>query len=209
MTRLQWTDKTGRVYSGQPDDVMRLAYQAGQHHTIKPCGMFIPKDHLTNQERSMSTPSTPTATMSCVAGCDTTHFGFDGVVGFDYCLECGSIAGYPFGTAPQATPQPTPSPPAPQPALPRQSERLARLAEEPIDDVVHTPKGTWTRFDGKWCARVPVRDGFDIPFGSDIEVSRKNGSTATVTAGETIRRFSNKETGGLPFVAIIEVIKED
>lgn len=209
MTRLQWTDKTGRVYSGQPDDVMRLAYQAGQHHTIKPCGMFIPKDHLTNQERSMPTPSTPTATMSCT-GCDNvTTFGFDGVLGIDYCRECGSIAGYPFGTAPQATPQPTPPPPAPQPALPRQSERLARLAEEPVDDEDRTPKGTWTKFDGTWCARVPVRDGFDIPFGSDIEVSRKNGSTATVTAGETIRRFSNKETGGLPFVAIIEVIKED
>ena len=189
MTRLQWTDKTGRVYSGQPDDVMRLAYQAGQHHTIKPCGMFIPKDHLT-------TESTMT-TMSCIAGCDTTHFGFDGVVGFDYCRECGSIAGYPFGTAPQTTP------------LPRQSERLARLAEEPVDDVDHTVYGTWTKFNGTWCARVPVDDGIDIPVGSAIEIRRKNGSTATVTAGETIRRFRNKDEDGLPFVAIIEVIKED
>lgn len=189
--RLQWTDKTGRVYSGQPDDVMRLAYQAGQHHTIKPCGMFIPKDHLT-------TESTMT-TMSCVAGCDTTHFGFDGMLGIDYCRECGSIAGYPFGTAPQTTPPP----------LPRQSERLARLAEEPIDAIDHTVYGTWTKFNGTWCARVPVDDGIDIPVGSAIEIRRKNGSTATVTAGETIRRFRNKDEDGLPFVAIIEVIKED
>lgn len=189
--RLQWTDKTGRVYSGQPDDVMRLAYQAGQHHTIKPCGMFIPKDHLT-------TESTMT-TMSCVAGCDTTHFGFDGMLGIDYCRECGSIAGYPFGTAPQTTPPP----------LPRQSERLARLAEEPVDDVDHTVYGTWTKFNGTWCARVPVDDGIDIPVGSAIEIRRKNGSTATVTAGETIRRFRNKDEDGLPFVAIVEVIKED
>lgn len=189
--RLQWTDKTGRVYSGQPDDVMRLAYQAGQHHTIKPCGMFIPKDHLT-------TESTMT-TMSCVAGCDTTHFGFDGMLGIDYCRECGSIAGYPFGTAPQTTPPP----------LPRQSERLARLAEEPIDAIDHTVYGTWTKFNGTWCARVPVDDGIDIPVGSAIEIRRKNGSTATVTAGETIRRFRNKDEDGLPFVAIVEVIKED
>ena len=189
MTRLQWTDKTGRVYSGQPDDVMRLAYQAGQHHTIKPCGMFIPKDHLTT-ESSMTT-------MSCVAGCDTTHFGFDGMLGIDYCRECGSIAGYPFGTPQQSTP------------LPRQSERLARLAEEPVDDVDHTVYGTWTKFNGTWCARVPVDDGIDIPVGSAIEIRRKNGSTATVTAGETIRRFRNKDEDGLPFVAIIEVIKED
>ena len=191
MTRLQWTDKTGRVYSGQPEEVMRLAYQAGQHHTIKPCGMFIPKDHLTT-ESSMTT-------MSCVAGCDTTHFGYDGVVGFDYCRECGSIAGYTFGTAPQTTPPP----------LPRQSERLARLAEEPVDDVDHTVYGTWTKFNGTWCARVPVDDGIDIPVGSAIEIRRKNGSTATVTAGETIRRFRNKDEDGLPFVAIIKVTKED
>ena len=194
--RLQWTDTNGRVYTGQPDDVMRLAYQAGQHHTIKPCGMFIPKDHLTNQESSMPTLSTPTTIMACT-GCDNiTTFGFDGMLGIDYCRECGSIAGY---TAPQTTPPP----------LPRQSERLARLAEEPFDDVDRTVYGTWTKFDGTWCARVPVDDGIDIPVGSAIEIRRKNGSTATVTAGETIRRFRNKDEEGLPFVAIIKVTKED
>ena len=196
--RLQWTDHDGRVHSGQPDDVMRLAYQAGQHHTIKPSRMFIPKDYLT-KESTMFTPSTPTATMSCT-GCDNiTTFGFDGVLGIDYCRECGSIAGYPFGTAPQTTPPP----------LPRQSERLARLAEEPVDDVDHTVYGTWTKFDGTWCARVPVDDGIDIPLGSAIEIRRKNGTTATVTAGETIRRFRNKDEDGMPFIAIIEVIKEN
>ena len=192
--RLQWTDHDGRVHSGQPDDVMRLAYQAGQHHTIKPSRMFIPKDYLT-KESTMFTPSTPTATMSCTSCDNITTFGFDGVLGIDYCRECGSIAGYPFGTAPQTTPPP----------LPRQSERLARLAEEPVDDVDHTVYGTWTKFDGTWCARVPVDDGIDIPLGSAIEIRRKNGTTATVTAGETIRRFRNKDEDGMPFIAIIEV----
>ena len=117
MTRLQWTDHDGRVYTGEKDRMMELALKAKRNHTLRPCGMFIPKDHLTNQESTV-TPSTPTATMSCVAGCDTTHFGFDGVVGFDYCRECGSIAGYPFGTAPQTTTQP------------RRDESLAHLAEE-------------------------------------------------------------------------------
>jgi hypothetical protein len=196
--RLQWTDHDGRVHSGQPDDVMRLAYQAGQHHTIKPSRMFIPKDYLT-KESTMFTPSTPTATMSCTSCDNITTFGFDGVLGIDYCRECGSIAGYPFGTAPQTTPPP----------LPRQSERLARLAEEPVDDVDHTVYGTWTKFDGTWCARVPVDDGIDIPLGSAIEIRRKNGTTATVTAGETIRRFRNKDEDGMPFIAIIEVIKEN
>ena len=124
-TRLQWTDHDGRVHSGQPDDVMRLAYKAGQHHTIKPSRMFIPKDYLT-KESTMPTTSTPTATMSCIAGCgNTTHFGYDGVVGFDYCRECGAVAGYPFGTAPQSAAQPTP--PAPPP---RRAESLAHLVEE-------------------------------------------------------------------------------
>ena len=121
--RLQWTDQDGRIYTGQPDDVMRLAYQAGQHHTIKPSRMFIPKEYLT-KEITM-TPSTPTTTMSCVAGCDTTHFGFDGVVGFDYCRECGAVAGYPFGTAPQSAART--KPPAPSP---RRAENLAHLVEE-------------------------------------------------------------------------------
>jgi hypothetical protein len=191
MTRLQWTDTTGRIYTGKPDDVMRRAYEAGQHHTIKPCGMFIPKDHL--KENTMTT-------MTCVAGCDTTQFGFDGMLGIDYCRECGSIAGYPFGTPQQSTPQPTPQP--------RQAESLARLAEETDEDVDHTIHGTWTKFDGIWCARIPVDDGIDIPVGAAIEIRRKNGSTATVTAGETIRRFRNREEG-LPFIAIVEVIKED
>ncbi len=126
--RLQWTDNDGRVHSGQPDDVMRLAYKAGQHHTIKPSRMFIPKDYLTKESpMTPSTPSTPTATMSCTSCGNITTFGFDGVVGVDYCRECGSIAGYPFGTAPQPTPQPTP--PAPAPA-PRRAESLAHRVEE-------------------------------------------------------------------------------
>lgn len=130
MNRLQWTDQDGRVYTGQPDDVMRLAYKAGQHHTIKPSQMFIPKDYLTKE--STMTPSTPTATMSCIAGCgNTTHFGAytdtEGVynLNLSYCRECGSIAGYPFGTAPQPTPQPTPPTPSP-----RRAESLAHLVEE-------------------------------------------------------------------------------
>ncbi len=126
--RLQWTDNDGRVHSGQPDDVMRLAYKAGQHHTIKPSRMFIPKDYRTKESpMTPSTPSTPTATMSCTSCGNITTFGFDGVVGVDYCRECGSIAGYPFGTAPQPTPQPTP--PAPAPA-PRRAESLAHRVEE-------------------------------------------------------------------------------
>ena len=115
--RLQWTDHDGRVYTGEKDRMMELALKAKRNHTLKPCGMFIPKDHLINQESTV-TPSTPTATMSCVAGCDTTHFGYDGVVGFDYCRECGSIAGYQFGTAPQSA------------AQPRRDESLAHLAEK-------------------------------------------------------------------------------
>lgn len=122
--RLQWTDHDGRVHSGQPDDVMRLAYKAGQHHTIKPSRMFIPKDYLT-KESPMFTPSTPTATMSCTSCGNITTFGFDGMLGVDYCRECGSIAGYPFGTAPQTTPQPAPPAPAP-----RRGESLAHLVEE-------------------------------------------------------------------------------
>ena len=130
MNRLQWTDQDGRVYTGQPDDVMRLAYKAGQHHTIKPSQMFIPKDYLTKE--STMTPSTPTATMSCIAGCDTTAFGYDGVVGFDYCRDCGAVAGYSFGTAPQSAAQP--APPAPSP---RRAESLAHLVEETDRQVQH------------------------------------------------------------------------
>mgnify|MGYP003632470334 CR=1 FL=1 len=121
--RLQWTDHDGRVYTGEKDRMMELALKAKRNDTLKVCGMFIPKDYLTKE--STMTPSTPTATMSCIAGCDTTHFGYDGVVGFDYCRDCGAVAGYSFGTAPQSAAQPTP--PAPSP---RRAESLAHLVEE-------------------------------------------------------------------------------
>ena len=125
--RLQWTDHDGRIYTGQPEDVMRLAYEAGRHHTIKACGMFIPKDYLTKE--STMTPSISTTTMSCTNCGNTTHFGYDGVVGFDYCQDCGAVAGYPFGTAPQRSARPARRH-APSRTVSRRAESLAHLAEE-------------------------------------------------------------------------------
>ena len=198
--RLQWTDHDGRVHSGQPDDVMRLAYQAGQHHTTKPSRMFIPKDYLT-KESTMFTPSTPTATMSCT-GCDNiTTFGFDGVLGIDYCRECGSIAGYPFGTAPQSAAQPTPPAPAP-----RRAESLAHLVEE--TEVERAAFGAWRKNEGTWCIGLETSAKVDVPRGSVVSVRKRNGTTAPVKAGATIKYIENRnrETADeFPFVAIIAV----
>lgn len=196
--RLQWTDTDGRILTGQPDDVMRRAYQAQQHHTIKPCGMFIPKDHLT-MESSMPTPSTPTATMSCT-GCDNiTTFGFDGVLGIDYCRECGSIAGAPYVSDALVEETPFVAPPVPVPT-PTVDDWEARL--ESYD-------GTWTKFDDEWCARIPVDDGVDVMPGATVILRRKNGSTTEVVAGETLRRFRNTDGSWFPYVAIVRIVKED
>ena len=196
--RLQWTDTDGRILTGQPDDVMRRAYLAQQHHTIKPCGMFIPKDHLTT-ETPMPTPSTPTATMSCT-GCDNiTTFGFDGVLGIDYCRECGSIAGAPYVS--DALVEETPSVASPEPVpTPAVDDWEARLESH---------DGTWTKFDNEWCARIPVDDGVDVTPGATVILRRKNGSTTEVVAGETLRRFRNTDGSWFPYVAIVRIVKED
>lgn len=195
MTTLQWTDLRGRTHVGDKNEVMAAAFLANRHHTIKPV------EHDRQERHTMHEP-----TITCTApecgnyGRNLHGFGYDGVVDIHYCRACGSVAGGPYiDTAQAAAPE--------QP--PTQSDDL-------IDDLIDEtaaegfePSGTWTKFDGEWCARIPVDDGVDVPPGALLTLTRKSGATATVRAGETLRRFRNTAGSWFPFVAIVRVVQED
>lgn len=201
--RLQWTDTDGRILTGQPDDVMRRAYLAQQHHTIKPCGMFIPKDHLTT-ESSMPLELTADNISCMTTTCRNAHgnhygFGYDEANDLHYCRECGNHAGAPYVSGALVEEMPFVAPPVPVPT-PTVDDWEARL--ESYD-------GTWTKFDDEWCARIPVDDGVDVMPGATVILRRKNGSTTEVVAGETLRRFRNTDGSWFPYVAIVRIVKED
>jgi len=185
MTTLQWTDLRGRTHVGTKDEVMAAAFLANRHHTITP----VERDR---QERhTMHEPITCTAPECDNYDRNLHGFGYDGVVDIHYCRACGSVSGTPFGDAPAQQPD----------------EEV--LNDEQLLVDLETFTGTWTKFDGEWHARIPVDDGVDVPPGSSVVLSRKNGATATVRAGETLRRFRNTAGSWFPFVAIVRVMQED
>lgn len=184
MTTLQWTDLRGRTHVGDKDEVMAAAFLANRHHTIKPV------EHDRQEQHNMSEPITCTAPECGNYDRNLHGFGYDGVVDIHYCRACGSVAGGPYAE------QDTMQPPTP--------------GDELVDELVdETFDGTWAKFDNEWCARIPVDDGVDVMPGATLMLSRKNGSTAEVVAGETLRRFRNTDGSWFPYVAIVRIVKED
>jgi len=201
MTTLQWTDLRGRTHVGTKDEVMAAAFLANRHHTIKPV------EHDRQERHTMHEPITCTAPMCDNYRRNLHGFGYDGVVDIHYCRACGSVAGGPYTLDSLVAETPFTEQSAEQP--PAQS---ADLIDDLIDETFaegFDPNGTWTKFDGEWCARIPVDDGVDVPPGALLTLTRKSGATATVRAGETLRRFRNTDGSWFPFVAIVRVVQED
>jgi len=180
---------------------MAAAFLANRHHTIKPVG------HDRQEQHSMSEPITCTAPMCDNYRRNLHGFGYDGVVDIHYCRACGSVAGGPYTYDPLVAEMPFVEQGTMQPPTQRDDlvdDLIAETAAEGFN-----PDGTWTRFDGEWCARIPVDDGIEVPPGAMLTLTRKSGATATVRAGETLRRFRNTDGSWFPYVAIVRIMKED
>lgn len=205
MTTLQWTDLHGQTHVGDKDEVMAAAFLANCHHTIKPV------EHDRQEQHTVNEPITCTAPECDNYDRNLHGFGYDGVVDIHYCRACGSVAGGPYTYDPFVAEMPFTEQDTTQ--LPTPGDELGDdLVDDLVDELVaegFDPNGTWTKFDGEWCARIPVDDGVDVPPGALLTLTRKSGATAKVRAGETLRRFRNTAGSWFPFVAIIRVVKED
>jgi len=135
-------------------------------------------------------------TLSCMnTECGNADaFGFDRDLHLNYCRDCGTMAGLPWQ-------------PSDYTIVPVIAPVIA-----PAEVVEPQPfEGTWTKWAGEWHARIPVRDGEDVPPGARVVVRRKSGATANRFAADTLRRFTNTGDDAVefPFVAIVALAEED
>ncbi len=144
-----------------------------------------------SQEEEDESMSTNTSGLSCTKCGETEHFGEfvfpEAVVAI--CRSCGAVAGARWAGS----------------NLTRQ-ERPATRIEDPHPS--RTFEGTWTNLGESrdrptWGARVVVQDGEDVPEGATIVVRSQSGKRARKTAGVTVGRLRDRESG--EFIRLVEV----
>lgn len=145
-----------------------------------------------SQEEEDESMSTHTSGLSCTKCGETEHFGefvFPEAV-VDICRSCGAVAGARWQEGP----------------VPTRSERPASRVETPQPS--RSFEATWTNLGESrgrpaWGARVVVQDGEEVPEGATIIVRSQSGKRARKTAGETVRRLRDRESGD--FIRLVEV----
>jgi hypothetical protein len=214
-------DRWYRVATVSPDEAMDALEGRGMHAGAVDCPHeriaiiiddgepmlvqgFIDWFYSRQEAGGDESMSTHTSDITCTDCEETEHFGefaFPEAVVF-ICRSCGSVAGARWTGETAARAEEAPR----RERAPTRRERPATRIEQPHPD--RTFEGTWANLDRdaerpRWGARVVVSDGEDVPEGATIVVRSQSGKRARKTAGATVRRFSDSQTGD--FIRLVEV----
>jgi len=183
---LRWTRTDGSVTTGPKDAMMQAYFEANGDGRLEPCDPppappVIPSSYF--KEVPTMPANLANAGIVCGNNCGSEDFGHDPHTQLDYCRNCGTISGYPWGEgAPRGEVRAAPPAPARAPAQ----------VPTPTSGEPPMWEGSFSRLDdGSYGIKLwmPDQPDFDAdPSEGDlVRVTKRNGSSTRLTLGKFVR----------------------